>query len=265
MVTEVKFGSGVTGFLAKPDVPGRRPVVMNLHERYGIDKHTTDLAQKIADAGYVGFAPDLYWRFTGDREALARGDVRLPIRDHEAISDLNEAITYVRSLDYVDGDRIGIVGVCASGRHPLLMAAHGSDLSCAVVFYGGVGGNAWETDEDHPEPVSALIDRIQCPVLGVFGEKDHSISLDNVLRFRSYLESQNKSFRIRMYRDAPHGWLNDTMPGRYRPEAAEDAWQLLLTFLEETFGEGWDRSRILWSFESDASPAYDFSKNVRLA
>ena len=63
----------------------------------------------------------------------------------------------------------------------------------------------------------------------------------------------------------PHGWLNDTMPGRYRPEGAEDAWQLMLSFLDKTFGDGWDRTRVTWSFDSNVSPDYDFSKNVRLA
>ena len=47
-----------------------------------------------------------------------------------------------------------------------------------------------------------------------------------------------KNFHIRIYRDAPHGWLNDTMPGRYRKESAKDAWSLMMAFLKKSFSGG---------------------------
>ena len=265
MVTEVKFGSGITGYLAKPDAPGQRPAVINLHERYGIDKHTTDITERFAREGYVGFAPDMFSRFTGDREALLRGDARAEIADDEAVSDLDAAIAYLRSLDYVDGDKISIAGFCQTGRQPILAAANRSDLSSIIVLYGGVSDHDWLPEELRPEPISTYIERISCPVLGIFGEADQVISVDNVVQFQHHLSKADKSYHIRMYRDMPHGWLNDTMPGRYRPEGSENAWQLMFSFLEQTFGEGWDRSRVLWQFESNISPDYDFSKNVRHA
>ena len=265
MAIEVTFGKGITGFLAKPDAPGRRPAVINLHERYGIDKHTTDIADRFAREGYVGFAPDLYSRFTGDREALRKGEVTTDMADDEALSDLDEAIAYLRSLEYVDGDRIGIMGVCATGRQPTLVAANRTDLSSIIVMYGGIGNRDWEPQERRPTPVSEFIAKISCPVLGVFGEIDHVVSVENILRFQHHLSQANKSYRIRTWRNMPHGWINDTMPGRYRPEGAEEAWRFILSFWEQTFGDGWDRGRVTWSFESDISPTYDFSKNVRWA
>jgi carboxymethylenebutenolidase len=110
-----------------------------------------------------------------------------------------------------------------------------------------------------------MIKRMSCPILGLFGEGDNIISRDDVLKFRNHLEKNNKSYHIRLYRDVPHGWLNDTMPGRYRPEAARDAWQLLLSFLEKVSSGEWDRNRVLWTFDSDVSPKYDFTKNKRWA
>jgi dienelactone hydrolase len=63
--------------MAAPGSGGsKRPAVIHLHERYGIVQHTTDLGQKFVDAGYVTIVPDLFSRFTGDREALARGNGR---------------------------------------------------------------------------------------------------------------------------------------------------------------------------------------------
>jgi len=265
MVKEVKFGKEITGYLAKPDAPGKRPAVINLHERYGIDRHTTDIAKRFAGEGYIGFAPDMFSRFTGDREALLRGEARAEMADDEALSDLDAAIAYLRTKDYVDNDRISIVGFCQSGRQPILAAANRTDLSAIIVAYGGVSDRDWIPHKLRSQPISTYIERISCPVLGIFGEADHVISADNVLQFQSHLSKANKSYFIRIYRDMPHGWLNDTMPGRYRAEGARAAWQLILSFLHQTFGEDWDRSRVLWRFESNVSPDYDFSKNARQA
>jgi carboxymethylenebutenolidase len=86
----------------------------------------------------------------------------------------------------------------------------------------------------------------------------------DVRRFRDCLEKHNKNYHVRIYRDAPHGWLNDTMPGRFRSDAAEDAWRLMMSFLKKSFGGGWDKDRVVWKFESDYATQYDFSKNVRM-
>jgi carboxymethylenebutenolidase len=265
MLAEVTFGKGKKAYLGKPDSTEKRPAVVQLHERYGIVKHTTDLTQKLADGGYVGFAPDLFSRFTGNRKALAEGDAAAEIRDDEALIDIDEAIAYLRTLDFVDPDRIAVMGVCQTGRQPILAAAHRNDLMAILVLYGGIYQRDWVAHEERPETISDMIERMNCPVLGLFGEGDHIISCDDVLRFRNHLEQNKKSYHIRLYKEAPHGWLNDTMPGRYRPEAARDAWQLLLSFLGKVSDNGWDRDRVLWTFDSDMSPDYDFTKKKRLA
>ena len=260
----VHLSSGISAFRAMPKAKGRRPAVILLHERYGVVQHTKDLAVKFAQAGYVGLGPDLFWRFAGDRKALERGGLRVELRDSEVLEDLGQAVEYLKKLDAVDPSRIGVMGVCQTGRQALLPAAHRDDLAACVVFYGAAGGKEWTTDEYRPEPIEGLLQKISCPLLGVFGEADHLISVDDVLRFRGCLEQHKKSYHIRVYRDAPHGWLNDTMPGRYRQEAAKDAWNLLLSFLKKTLGNGASKNRISWTFESDFSAGYDFKKNVRM-
>ena len=261
----IRFGSGISAVRALPKAKGKRPAVILLHERYGIDPHTKDLTVKLAQAGFVGLAPDLFSRFTGDRKALQRGDARVELRDDEVLEDLAAAIGYLQRQSAVDGSRMGIVGVCQTGRQALLLGAHRKDLSASVVLYGAIGGKEWLTNEMRPTPVSDLIIGCHCPVLGVFGEADHIISIDDVVRFRACLEQAKKTYHVRVYRDAPHGWLNDTMPGRYRQEAAKDAWNLIISFLRKSFSEGWDQSRVSWNFESDFATTYDFTKNVRMA
>jgi carboxymethylenebutenolidase len=112
--------------------------------------------------------------------------------------------------------------------------------------------------------IEEMLQKLSCPLLGIFGEADHIISVDDVLRFRAALERNKKTYHIRIYPDAPHGWLNDTMPGRYRKEAARDAWNFLLSYLKKTMSQGSNKGRISWTFESDFSAGYDFKKNVRL-
>jgi carboxymethylenebutenolidase len=101
-------------------------------------------------------------------------------------------------------------------------------------------------------------------VLGIFGEADHVISLADVRRLRDSLDRHDKSYMIKIYPDAPHGWLNDTMPGRYRREAAEAAWALQLAFLRKVFEPGYDKSRRIQIYQCEHAAAYDFSNNVRM-
>jgi carboxymethylenebutenolidase len=92
----VRLGGGMSAFRALPKAKGKRPAVILFHERYGIVQHTKDLVVKFAQAGYVALAPDLFWRFTGDRKALQRGEVRADIRDSEALEDTTASLEYLK-------------------------------------------------------------------------------------------------------------------------------------------------------------------------
>ncbi|HVO91811.1 MAG TPA: dienelactone hydrolase family protein, partial [Terriglobales bacterium] len=262
--TMIKYGGGIGAVRALPKAKGKRPAVIILHERYGIDQHTKDLTVKLAQAGFVGLAPDLFHRFTGDRSAVLSGTQRVDLTDDGALEDLNEAVEYLKKLKSVEPTRIGIIGVCQTGRQPVLLAAHRNDIAGAVVLYGAIGGREWQGNSLRPTAIEELITQVTCPVLGIFGETDHIISVDDVMRFRNCLEKAKKSCHVRLYRDAPHGWLNDTMPGRYRKEAAKDAWSLMMSFLKSCFADAWERNRIVCKYESDYSRTYNFAKNIRL-
>lgn len=261
--TMIKYGGGISAARALPRAKGKRPAVIILHERYGIDRHTKDLTAKLAQAGFVGLAPDLFHRFTGDRQAVLRGEQRVDLTDDGALEDLNGAVEYLKKLKEVDGSKIGIIGVCQTGRQPVLLAAKRNDIAGAVVLYGAIGGKEWLGNDLRPTPIEELIPQVNCPVLGVFGEADHIISVDDVVRFRNALEKAKKNCHIRIYAGAPHGWLNDTMPGRYRKEAAKDAWSFMMSFLKKCFSGAWDQDKIVCRYESEYSNRYDFSKNVR--
>jgi carboxymethylenebutenolidase len=166
----VKLGGGIGAVRALPKAKGKRPAVIILHERYGIDQHTKDLTVKLAQAGFVGLAPDLFHRFTGDRNAVLRGEQRVDLTDDGALADLNAAVEYLKRLPSVDPSRLGIIGVCQSGRQALLLPANRNDIAGAVVLYGAIGGREWQGNELRPTPVEELVAKVNCPVLGLFGE-----------------------------------------------------------------------------------------------
>ena len=263
MLTQIRIDNRINGFLGRPGGAGKRPAVIHLHERYGIVQHTTDLAQKLVDAGYVTVVPDLFWRFTGDRQALARGDSRVELADEEVLQDVDSIVTYLYTLADVDSSRLAMIGVCQTGRQPMLISAYRNYLVGSVVMYGAVYNADWESHPRRPEPINTLLEKVSCPVQGIFGELDNLVSVDNVLRMCNVLATAKKSFDIRVYADAPHGFLNDTMPGRYRGSQTQAAWRQILSFLDVILNKGWNKERVSWHLESDTSVHYDFTKNRR--
>jgi carboxymethylenebutenolidase len=263
MLNPIKIDNRMNGFLGVPEGSGKKPVVIHLHERYGIVEHTTDLGQKFVDAGYVTIVPDFFSRFTGDRVALARGDDRCELSDAEVLVDLDAVVEHLESIPQADMTKVAMSGVCQTGRQPILVAAKRNLLSAAVVLYGAVYDADWKSHPLRPEPIDTLMREMSCPLAAVFGELDNLIHRDNIVRMFGVLAEAKKSFDIRMYADAPHGFLNDTMPGRFRPDQANAAWKQIASFLESVFAGKWQKGRAVWRFNADSSLDYDFSKMKR--
>src|SRR6266581_3169174 len=161
--------------------------------------------------------------------------------------------------------RIALMGVCQSGRYPIVVGSRRRDLAACAVFYGASQTRDWNVSELQPQPMQEMMRRLAAPALFVFGERDHTISLADVRRTRDALEEGRCSYRMKVFRDMPHGWLNDTMPGRYRAKEAGEAWGVLLEFLAEVFSGTWPGAgQVRWEFEGASSADYDFSKNARL-
>lgn len=247
--------------MARP-VEGSYACIMLLHERYGLVRHTEDLAMKLAGAGYVVMAPDLFYAYP-DQDRLHRGEVSLTPSDTEVLELLDAASSLWDRIAGADTSRLGMIGVCQTGRYAIVYGAQRPVRAC-VSFYGAAQERDWQVNPRQPVAMEALIARLQAPLLGIFGEKDHVISVSDVQRLRGALEQHRKSYRLTIYADAPHGWLNDTMPGRYRPQLAAQAWGEMVGFLAETLNGQSDWSLVRWEFSSRMAPDYDFGRNLRL-
>ncbi|MBT3793070.1 MAG: dienelactone hydrolase family protein [Rhodospirillales bacterium] len=262
IVKDVTCAGGMPAYVAKPSDEGKNASIVLMHERYGLVDHTKDLARRFAHDGYTCIAPDTFFCHP-DQDALHRGDDRYDLTDDEAVENLSAAMDALEANEGSDLSRCAVMGVCQTGRHPLILATK-RPIAAALVWYGAASKREWEVNDCQPRALAEVIADLDCPVFGSFGEADHIISLDDVRRFRNCLEDNLKSYSINLFRGAPHGWLNDTMPGRYRKEQAETAWATQLEFLAWLFDPARDKSEIEWDFNCGSSSDYDFSKNVRL-
>lgn len=248
-------------FVAVPEGALGAPAMIVLHERYGFVRHTRELAERFAYDGFAVIAPDLYCRHP-DQAALNRGEASCDVSDPAAVAALEAAIETLSTLPEADVSQLAVMGMCQTGRLPLVLAAS-RRLAAALIWHGAAQPREWEVNAKFPRPLEEIIAAADCPVLGIFGETDHLISLDDVRRLRDCLERHGRTYDIRIYGHAPHGWINQTMPGRYRGAQAEAAWAHQAAFLREVLSPGYDRSRRVQRYSADVAADYDYHRNVR--
>ena len=154
----VTFGDRVNAFLAIPgEGTGPFGAVILGHERYGLVQHTLDLTAKLAASGYVGIAPDMYSRWEGDKDALNRGDIMVPLSDDDIRSYMGASLDYLLQHPQVDSKRIAAMGVCQSGEYPLVLNSARPEICANVVVYGGAQAAVWELGKARQEPYEDII------------------------------------------------------------------------------------------------------------
>lgn len=259
-----RLGPVSYGWVAVPDTVDQSkpaPVVIVCHERYGVVQHTVELTERFASEGFITVAPD----FFADVD-LSGEHQRLPdIGDAAALRHLHAAIAYAQTLDvHVSGAPIGVIGICRTGSYGILAGAVRDDIAAAVMLYGGAQPREYEVGQLRTTPYLDLIKAGAAPVLGIWGEKDHTMSVEDVRRVRDHLEDARRSYEFVMYPDLPHGWLNDTMPGRFRAAQARETFELIVSWLRATLAPGAQPPSVSWRFTSNIAGDYDFASNERL-
>ncbi|MEX2227451.1 MAG: dienelactone hydrolase family protein [Dehalococcoidia bacterium] len=202
------------------------PAVVVIQHAGGVDQFIQSMTERIAEAGFVGIAPDLYHR---DNSANADDPLTRMgrLRDHKIIVDVSAAVAHLKSLPEARGDRIGITGFCMGGRVAYLMATQDAEFKAVVVFYGGSIMQPWG---DGPAPFDESA-KIGAPLLGLFGEQDGNPNPDDVAKIDAALTRLNKPHEFHSYAGVGHAFMNVGRPG-YREEVAQDAWQKTVSWFE---------------------------------
>ncbi len=208
---------------ASPRGAGKFPAVVVIMEAFGLNDHIKDVTERIATEGYITIAPDLYYReapnVVGYDQLQAAIGLMQRLDDDKVVADLQRVITHLKAQNFVNGDRLGMTGFCLGGRLTFLAACKlPNDLQAAVTFYGG------SIADDSPRAPLTFAADLQAPMLCFFGEEDLYIPLSQVKRIENTLRTLGKSFEVKIYAGAEHGFFCDDRAS-YQPEAADDAWE----------------------------------------
>jgi carboxymethylenebutenolidase len=253
----------VPAYRAKPAVVSDPlPGVIVIQEAWGVDGHIIDVTTRLATAGYLALAPDLYapggerpqplraermealkqfvntmppgaWT---DQRARQEALDRLPEPERDEVAEsmaamsnagdrlhlLRAAVGHVRADPDAAGKPVGCVGFCLGGSLAGRLACSEPNLRAAAIFYG------------MPPSEEELL-ALSCPLLGLYGGDDHRIT-DVVPTMAKTIEEIGGSFEYHIYPGAPHAFFNDTRPS-FRVDAARDAWARLLVFFAERLGQ----------------------------
>lgn len=219
----VQYKSGdetVSGFLAFPEGKGPFPAIIVIHEWWGLNDWVKENAKKFADKGYLALAIDLYrGQVATDSETaheLMRG---LP--EDRATRDLQAAFSYLVSRNDVQHDKIGSIGWCMGGGYSLQAALNVPELAACVINYGRL-----VTDTE-------MIDKINCPVLGIFGGKDRGIPVKDVEAFKAASTKSGKSIEVQIYKNSGHAFINEGNSRGYNAADAKNAWEKTFAFFEQ--------------------------------
>jgi len=217
-------------------VPHGEPeaAVIVVQEAFGVNDHIQDVTRRFAAAGYLAVAPAFFHRAGGGTAPYDDFSQVMPlfegISDDGILIDVDATIAHLEARGF-DRSRIGIVGFCFGGRVTFLTAVR-RKLGAAVGFYGG------GIVSSSPLGLPALIEEaadVQTPWLGLFGDLDKGIPVDDVEVLREALGDAEVVADIVRYADAEHGFHCDARDA-YHQESAADAWRRSLAWFDTHLG-----------------------------
>jgi carboxymethylenebutenolidase len=215
------------GYLVTPEGEGPHPAVILIHEWDGLNDRVRQVADALADEGYVALAADLY----SGRVGTTREENMALVQQARAnpgalIANLNAAVEFLRSRDDVTG-KVGTMGWCFGGGVALSFALGGEQHDATAMFYGSL-----VTD---PDSLAALDHEIY----GTFAAQDEGIPPEQVEQFAEALRTAGVANDIHVYDAVDHGfWLWVDQDFEARSEPALDAWTRLKAYLGRNLSEG---------------------------
>jgi carboxymethylenebutenolidase len=211
------------------------PVVLVISEIFGVHEYIADVTHRLAQAGYMAIAPELFVRQGDPSEygelAKLQSEIIAKVPDAQVMADLDASVAWA-SRNGGNAQKLAITGFCWGGRITWLYAAHQPQLKAGVAWYGRLVGNTTAQTPAHP---LALASQLKAPVLGLYGAADTGIPLDTVEKMKAALAlgpGAAKSSEFVVYPDAPHAFHADYRSS-YRKAAADDGWQRMLNWFKK--------------------------------
>ncbi len=226
----------IPGYFARPQGPGPFPTVLVNEEIFGVHEYIKDVCRRLAKAGYLAVAPEIYARIADlskltDIQKILR-EVIAKAPDSLALSDMDAALVWAEA-NHGDPARLAVTGFCRGGRNTWLYAAHNPRLKAAVAWYGPVSG---PVSPIQPQTPTDLAGELHCPLLGLYGGQDTSIPFAAVQDAVARGQAAGRIVELFVFPAAPHGFHADYRPS-YRRAEAEQGWQQMLTWFR-TNGAG---------------------------
>lgn len=214
----------VRAWVVYPERNTPAPVVLVVHEIFGLSSWVRAVADQLAVEGFIAIAPDL---LTGhgvpegpdgaDPEA-ARAAIR-ELQPADVQRRLDATARYGMALPAAT-EQYGIVGFCWGGSTSFAHAVHAPELDAAVVYYGS-------------SPESAALDSVQAPVLGLYGSQDERVN-STIERAATTLAAAGKTFEQEIYPGAGHGFLRQQSgQDGANLEASRGAWHRTIAWFRE--------------------------------
>jgi len=204
-------GANLMAYMAKPNVSGKVPGVVVIHENRGQTEHIRDVVRRVATAGLVAINIDLVARAGGADKLTdsAAYNAELGKRSvADKLSDHNATMTYLRGQS---SGSLGVVGFCFGGGEVWNLVAATADLKAAVPFYG-------------PQPANYTdIAKTKSAVSAVYAELDTRIT-GTAPQMEEQLKKAGVPYQITVYPGVNHAFHNDTNADRYNAVQAQKAW-----------------------------------------
>jgi carboxymethylenebutenolidase len=216
-------------YRAYPAHKKHAPVILVIHEIFGVHEHIKDLCRRLAKQGYYAISSDLYARY-GDATKVAdiptlTGTIVSKATNAQVKSDLDATVAFAAG-EKANTHKLAVTGFCWGGREVWLYTAATPGVKAGAAWYGPLAAAM------DGQTAIAAADRIHGRVMGFYGGQDKGISAESVEQMRDALKAagDTKSV-INVYPDSPHGFNADYRPS-YREADAKDAWAKMLAWFK---------------------------------
>ncbi len=217
----------VRAYVVYPEVKDKAPVVIVIHEIFGLTDWVRSVADQLAADGFIAVAPDLLSGMgeggKGTEGFTSRDDVTKAVREltpEQVKKDLDAVRAYGTKLPASNG-KTATIGFCWGGSTSFRYATETPELAAAVVYYGGA--------PDNPE----AFEKMTAPVLGLYGSDDARVN-NTIEPADQAIKKLGKSYTHHVYEGAGHGFLRqqDGKDGA-NLKASQQAWPATIQFLKE--------------------------------